>query len=168
MRLTIQQAGSANVTNNRATPAVSAWPTASATATGIIDADRRFGCAPGSFSWTNPATACGRTQEGVTLTPTDAADYNTRGGSAERERRIPPWLMTLTVNSAAPSSGIMISPVSPADNKSGKLGNNAVHVLLPFRHASNSECSTLLQQLFFRLLEPDGVSQCSGLAESLM
>ena len=120
-------AGSANVTVNRATPAVSAWPTASAITSGqtLASSTLTGGSAsvPGSFSWTNPATVppAGTTSEGVTFTATDAADYNTVAGSVSVTVN-PAVAYTLTVNSAAPSSGIMISPVSPADNNGASSG----------------------------------------------
>ncbi|MGB8028116.1 MAG: glycoside hydrolase family 44 protein [Terracidiphilus sp.] len=80
--------GSVGVMVNKATPTVSAWPTASAITYGqtLASSTLSGGTAsvPGAFSWTTPATApaTGTTSEGVTFTATDAADYNTVAGSA--------------------------------------------------------------------------------------
>ncbi|MGA2752479.1 MAG: glycoside hydrolase family 44 protein [Terracidiphilus sp.] len=89
--------GSVGVMVNKATPTVSAWPTASAITYGqtLASSTLSGGTAsvPGAFSWTTPATApaTGTTSEGVTFTATDAADYNTVAGSA-----------SVTVNKATP------------------------------------------------------------------
>jgi len=119
--------GSASVTVNKATPTVSAWPTASAIASGqtLASSILSGGTAsvPGSFSWTTPAMvpATGMTSQSVTFSATDAADYNTVAGSVSVTVN-PAVAYTLTVNSAAPSSGISISPVSPADNNGAGSG----------------------------------------------
>jgi hypothetical protein len=82
------------ITVNKATPTVSAWPTAGAIATGqaLSSSALTGGTASvaGAFAWTTPATVppSGATAESVTFTPTDAADYNTVTGT-----------VTVTVNS---------------------------------------------------------------------
>ena len=91
-------AGSVGVVVNKATPTVSAWPTASAITFGqtLASSTLSGGTAsvPGTFSWTTPTTspATGTTSENVTFTATDAADYNTLAGSAN-----------VTVNKATPT-----------------------------------------------------------------
>lgn len=93
------------VTVNKATPTVSAWPTASAITYGqsLASSALTGGSAtvpggsasvPGSFAWTAPATLpkTGTPSESVTFTPTDANDYNTVIGS-----------VAVTVNMAAPN-----------------------------------------------------------------
>jgi hypothetical protein len=75
------------ITVNKATPTVSAWPTAGAIATGqaLSSSALTGGTASvaGAFAWTTPATVppSGATAESVTFTPTDAADYNTVTGT---------------------------------------------------------------------------------------
>ena len=91
-------AGSVSVAVSKATPTVSAWPTASAITYGqtLASSTLSGGTAsvPGAFSWTTSATApaTGTTSEGVTFTPTDATDYNTVAGS-----------VSVTVNKATPT-----------------------------------------------------------------
>ena len=91
-------AGSVSVTVSKATPTVSAWPTASAITYGqtLASSTLSGGTAsvPGAFSWTTSATApaTGTASEGVTFTPTDATDYNTVSGTA-----------SVTVNKATPT-----------------------------------------------------------------
>ena len=91
-------AGSVGVTVNKATPTVSAWPTASAiTFLQTLASSTLSGgtsSTPGAFSWTTPTTApgAGAPSESVTFTPTDATDYNTVAGP-----------VTVTVNKATPT-----------------------------------------------------------------
>ncbi len=91
-------AGSVGVVVNKATPTVSAWPTAGAITYGQTLASSTLGggtaSVPGTFSWTTPATApaTGTTNEGVTFTATDTADYYTAAGS-----------VSVTVNKATPA-----------------------------------------------------------------
>src|SRR5580698_5778395 len=98
-------AGSANVTVNKGTPTVSAWPTASAITYGqtLASATLSGGSASvgGSFTWTTPTMvpSGGTPSENVTFTPTDTADYTTVAGS-----------VTLTVNAAAPT--VTVTPGS--------------------------------------------------------
>jgi hypothetical protein len=119
--------GSASVTVNKATPTVSAWPTASAITYGqtLASSILSGGTAsvPGTFTWTTPTTApaAGMTSESVTFTATDAADYNTVAAFVSVTVN-PAVAYTLTVDSAAPASGISISPVSPADNNGASSG----------------------------------------------
>jgi hypothetical protein len=80
--------GAVGVVVSKATPTVSAWPTASAITYGETLASSMLsggtGSVPGTFIWTNPETApaTGTASEGVTFTATDASDYNTVAGSA--------------------------------------------------------------------------------------
>jgi alpha-L-arabinofuranosidase len=91
-------AGSVVVTVNKATPTVSAWPTASAITFGQTLASSTLSggtsSVPGTFSWTTPTTApgAGTPSESVTFTPTDATDYNTAAGT-----------VAVTVNQATPT-----------------------------------------------------------------
>ena len=91
-------AGSVGVVVSKATPTVTAWPTASAITYGqtLASSTLSGGTAsvPGAFSWTTPATApaTGTASQGVTFTATDASDYNTVAGSA-----------SVTVNKATPA-----------------------------------------------------------------
>ncbi|MGO8757563.1 MAG: Ig-like domain-containing protein [Terracidiphilus sp.] len=91
-------AGSVSVTVNKATPTVSAWPTASAITYGqtLASSTLSGGTASvsGAFAWTTSSTApgAGTTSEGVTFTPTDSTDYNTVAGTA-----------SVTANKATPT-----------------------------------------------------------------
>ncbi len=90
--------GTVSVTVNQATPAVSAWPTASAITSGqtLASSTLSGGTAsvPGTFAWTTPTTvpSVGTDSESVTFTPTDAIDYSTVTGS-----------VSVTVNPAGPT-----------------------------------------------------------------
>jgi uncharacterized repeat protein (TIGR02543 family) len=81
-------ATSASVTVNKATPNVTAWPTASAIVYGqtLASSTLSGGAASvgGTFAFTTPATAptAGTALQAVTFTPTDTTDYNTVSGSA--------------------------------------------------------------------------------------
>jgi YVTN family beta-propeller protein len=90
---------------NRALPTVSAWPTASAIASGqtLASSTLSGGSAtnpnnaapvPGSFAWMTPSTApaMGTASCGVTFTPADTVDYTTVSGS-----------VSVTVNQATPT-----------------------------------------------------------------
>jgi len=83
---------------NKATPTVSAWPTASAITYGQTLASSTLtggtGSVPGTFSWTTPTTApaAGTQTESVTFTPTDTTDYNTVTST-----------ITVVVNKATPT-----------------------------------------------------------------
>ena len=88
--------GAVNVTVNKATPTVSAWPTASAITTGqtLASSTLTGGTASvsGTFAWTSPSTVPnqGTDSESVIFTPTDVTDYNTVTGP-----------VSVTVNAAA-------------------------------------------------------------------
>ena len=66
------------------------------------------------------------------------ASYKASTGTAQVTVN-PAVAYTLTVDSAAPSSGIIDLARLPRRQQRGKLGNNAFHARLQFRHASNSE-----------------------------
>jgi trimeric autotransporter adhesin len=74
--------GDVTVTVNKATPTVTAWPTASSIVAGqtLSSSTLTGGTASvaGSFAWTAPTTApsAGSLSESVTFTPTDITDYN--------------------------------------------------------------------------------------------
>jgi alpha-L-arabinofuranosidase len=91
-------AGSVGVTVNKATPTVSAWPTASAITflQTLASSTLSGGTAsvPGAFAWTTSTTSpsAGAPSESVTFTPTDATDYNTVAGT-----------VNVTVNQATPT-----------------------------------------------------------------
>lgn len=76
-----------SLTVNKATPTVSAWPTASAITSGQTLAFSKLsgGAAstPGSFVFTTPSTSpgVGASSQSVTFTPSDVTDYNTVSGS---------------------------------------------------------------------------------------
>jgi hypothetical protein len=90
--------GMVSLTVNKATPTVSAWPTASAITYGqtLASSTLSGGTASvsGTFSWTTSTTtpATGTTSEGVIFTATDAIDYNAVAGTAN-----------VTVNKATPT-----------------------------------------------------------------
>jgi hypothetical protein len=78
--------GSVQLVVNKATPTMSTLPTASAITVGqMLSASTLTGgtasvsgtSVPGTFAWTTPTTvpAVGTDSEGITFTPTDAADY---------------------------------------------------------------------------------------------
>jgi hypothetical protein len=79
--------GSVAVTVNKATPTVSAWPTAGVITYGqtLASSTLTGGTAsvPGTFAWTAPGTTpgAGTPSESVTFTPTDTTDYNAVTGS---------------------------------------------------------------------------------------
>lgn len=107
--------GAVMVTVNKATPTVTAWPTASAITAGqtLASSTLSGGAASvaGTFAWTNPTTvpAAGSYTGSVTFTPTDTTDNNTVTGT-----------VTVTVNTPA---GFTLSPapssVSVAQGGSG-------------------------------------------------
>ncbi|MEI9967982.1 MAG: glycoside hydrolase family 44 protein [Terracidiphilus sp.] len=117
--------GQVNVTVNKATPTVSAWPTASAITYGQTLASSALSggsaAVGGTFTWTTPTIlpSGGTPSESVTFTPTDTTDYNTVAGS-----------VSVTVNTAAPtvtvtpgSSSIAVtSPLSVTVSASGGAG----------------------------------------------
>jgi hypothetical protein len=110
--------GSSNIvtlTVAKATPTVTAWPTASAITVGqtLASSTLSGGTAStgGTFAWTTPTTVpgVGSYSGNVTLTPTDSTDYNNVTGT-----------VTVTVN-AAPGFTLSPSPmsVSVAQGSSG-------------------------------------------------
>jgi O-glycosyl hydrolase len=112
-------AGTVNVTVNKATPTVSAWPTASAITYGqmLSSSTLSGGTASvgGTFAFTTPATAptAGTPSEGVTFTPTDAADYNSITGT-----------VTVTVNKATPT--VSVWPTASAINSGQALSSSTL------------------------------------------
>ena len=91
--------GTVTVTvNNKTTPTVTVWPTASAITYGqtLASSTLTGGTASvaGTFAWTTPTTAptTGADAESVTFTPTDTTDYNPAVGS-----------VTVTVSKATPT-----------------------------------------------------------------
>jgi hypothetical protein len=108
-------ASTVNVTVNKATPTVSAWPAAGAITYGqtLASSTLSGGTAsvPGTFAFTTPSTAppVGTYSGSVTFTPTDTMDYNLVVGT-----------VTVSVN---PAPGFTLSPlptsVSVAQGGSG-------------------------------------------------
>ncbi len=107
--------GSVGVVVSKATPTVTAWPTASAITYGqtLASSILSSGTAsvPGGFSWTTPGTApsTGTTSEGATFTPTDASDDNTVGGSVSvtvNPATPPPTVTTVTPTNGSTDVGI--------------------------------------------------------------
>jgi len=88
----------ATVTITKADPTVTAWPTATAITYGQTLASSTLSggtsTPSGTFAFTTPATApnAGTAAQGVTFTPTDAANYNTAAGTT-----------SVTVNKADPT-----------------------------------------------------------------
>ena len=86
-------------TVNKATPTVSAWPTAGAITYGqtLASSTLSGGTASvsGTFTWTTPSTVpgAGTPPESVTFTPTDTTDYNTPAAGN----------ISVTVNKATPT-----------------------------------------------------------------
>ncbi len=107
-------AGSANVTVNKATPTVTAWPTASAITYGqtLASSTLSGGSASvgGAFTWTTPTTlpSGGTPSESVTFTPTDTTDYSTVAGS-----------VSVTVNTASPT--VTVTPGSSSISDTSPL-----------------------------------------------
>jgi FG-GAP repeat/Secretion system C-terminal sorting domain len=72
-----------SVTVNKANPAITTWPSASAISYGqqlsLSTLSDGVSVTPGTFAFTTPATApnAGTTNQPVTFTPTDTANYNT-------------------------------------------------------------------------------------------
>jgi|GEM_PF-662976 len=97
--------GTVGLVVNKATPTVTAWPTASAITFGqTLAASTLSGgtaSASGTFSWTTPmiVSSGGTPSESVTFTPTDTTDYSTVTGS-----------VSVTVNAATPS--VTVTPGS--------------------------------------------------------
>ena len=136
-------AGSVGVVVNKATPTVTAWPTSNEITYGQTLASLTLSggtaSVPGTFAWTTPATVppIGTTSQSVSFTATDATDYNAVAGFASVSVS-PAVVYTLAVNSAAPSSGISISPVSPADNNGASSGTT------PFTRSYNTGAQVTL------------------------
>jgi hypothetical protein len=97
------------LTVNKATPTVSAWPTASAINLGqtLASSTLSGGTASvsGTFAWTTPSTSpgAGTPSESVTFTPADTADYTTVTGS-----------VNVTVNNPTPVISSLSPPVASA------------------------------------------------------
>jgi hypothetical protein len=118
-------AGSVSVTVNKATPTVTAWPTASAITYGqtLASSPLSGGAASvsGTFAWTTPTIvpSAGTPSESVTFTPTDTTDYNTATGSVSMT--VNAALPTVTVTPGA-SSITVTSPLSVTVAVSGGGG----------------------------------------------
>ncbi len=136
-------AGNVTVTVNKATPTVSAWPTASAITSGqtLASSTLTGGTAsvPGAFSWTTPTTtpATGTDSESVTFTPTDSTDYNTVVG-----------MVSVTVNTNTPT----VTAVTPASASTGA----AVTAALTATFSEAMNASTISTATF--LLQAQGSS----------
>ena len=101
--------GTVNVTVNKATPAVTVWPTASALTYGqtLASSTLTGGTAsvPGSFAFTTPGTipTVGTTMQGVTFTPTNTTDYASVTGT-----------VSVTVNKGTPTVTFTGAPATAA------------------------------------------------------
>jgi RHS repeat-associated protein len=99
--------GSVSITVNKATPTVSAWPTASVITYGqtLASSTLSGGSASvgGSFAFNSPSSApgLGTASQSITFTPTDSTDNNTVSGS-----------VIVTVNQATPTISISDIPSS--------------------------------------------------------
>jgi len=98
-----------NVTVNKATPSITAAPTASAITFGqtLANSTLSGGSAstPGTFAFTTSATApnAGTASQGVTFTPTDSVNYNTATGTVSVT--VAPRPLTITAAAASKASG---------------------------------------------------------------
>ena len=105
---TIALGGTASVTVNKATPSVTAWPTASSITYGQTLASSTLSggtsTPAGSFAFTTPTTApgVGTASQSVIFTPTDTTDYSTLAGTAS------------VMVSKASSSTALVSSVNPS------------------------------------------------------
>jgi hypothetical protein len=121
--------GTVDVTVAKATPTITALPTASDITYGQTLADSTLsggsGSVAGSFDFTSPSTApnAGTASQGVTFTPTDTANYNPATGTvdvtvAKASQTINfPWLSNGTVGGSATltatsNSGLTVSYTS--------------------------------------------------------
>jgi autotransporter-associated beta strand protein len=111
--------GTVSVTVNRATPMVTALPTASPITYGqtLANSTLSGGSAmtAGSFAWTTSSTApsVGTTSQGVTFIPTDTANYTTVSGT-----------VSVTVNQATPT--VIAWPTASPINYGQTLANSTL------------------------------------------
>jgi RHS repeat-associated protein len=101
--------GSVSVTVSKATPTVSAWPTASAISYGqtLTSSTLTGGKASvsGTFAWTTPSISPGQgtSPESVTFTPALSADYNTVSGSVSVDAKVTTPTISVAI-SGSPST----------------------------------------------------------------
>ncbi|MGP8173543.1 MAG: Ig-like domain repeat protein, partial [Terracidiphilus sp.] len=109
---------SVTLTVNKATPTVSAWPTASAITYGQTLASSTLSggtaSATGTFAWTTSGIApgAGTPSESVTFTPSDTTDYNipTAGSVSVSVNKA---ALTVTASSASISYGSPVPAITP-------------------------------------------------------
>jgi MBG domain-containing protein len=100
--------GTVNVTVNKATPTISAWPTASQISYGqtlsLSTLSGGTASVPGTFAFTSPNTApnVGTANQSVTFTPTDSIDYSNATGNVSVT--VNKANQTITVTTPAPAS----------------------------------------------------------------
>jgi hypothetical protein len=122
---------SAVLTVNKATPTVSAWPTASTITYGqtLASSTLTGGTASvaGSFAWTASPTVpgAGTQSQSVTFTPTDTTDYNTVTGSVNVA--VTPATLTVTANSVSITAGSAIPQFT--DTITGFVNGDSANVV---------------------------------------
>jgi hypothetical protein len=122
--------GSANVTVNKATPTVSAWPTASSITYGQTLASSTLSggttTVAGSFAFTTPATApnAGTASQSVTFTPTSIANYNTVSGGANVT--VTKATLTVTANNRTKTYGQTLTFAGTEFTTSGLASGDTV------------------------------------------
>jgi hypothetical protein len=113
--------GTVSVTVNKATPTVTAWPTASNITVGqtLASSTLSGGTAsvPGSFAFTTPGTApaVGTVSESVTFTPTDTTDYTTVAGTVNVTVLPQPVITGLSYSHGPPTMGLIVEGTNFGD-----------------------------------------------------
>lgn len=119
-----------SVTVNKATPTVSAWPTASAIGFGqtLASSTLTGGTASvaGSFAFTTPSTAppLGTAAQSVTFTPTDTTDYNTVTGTVQVTVALQPVITGLSLPAGPVLMGFDISGLNFGTQQGSVTLNN--------------------------------------------
>jgi len=128
---------------DKASPSITSAPTASGITYGQTLADSSLsggaGSVAGSFAFTSPSTApnAGTANQGITFTPTDTANYNTKSGTvsvvvAKASQTITfPWLPNGTVGGSAAlmatsSAGLTVS-YSSSDTSVATISGSTVN-----------------------------------------
>jgi hypothetical protein len=113
--------GTVSVTVNKATPTITALPTASNITVGQTLASSTLtggsGSVPGSFAFTTPSTAPpqGTAGESITFTPTDTTNFTTANGTVQVTVLPAPAITRLSMNDGPPTMGIVITGTNFGD-----------------------------------------------------
>ena len=132
------------LTITKATPTVSAWPTASAITYGQTLASSTLtggtGSVAGAFSWTSPSTkpGAGTQTESVTFTPTDTTDYNTVTSTINMT--VSPASLSITENSVSGTYGQ--APPAFSGIVGGVVNGDAVGTTLTVTYSSTASASS--------------------------